>query len=390
MEKTLRVAVIGVGGMGSTHAAHIAANPKARLVAVCDTNPQRAREIAEKHGAKAYVDPRELLTREPLDAVTIATPHYDHPLISMDAFAKGIHVLSEKPIAVTARRAREALAAYRAARVDHPGLRYAIMFQERTQPAFAKLKALLTGGILGRLTRATWIHTKWFRSQYYYDHGDWRASWKGEGGGVLLNQCPHTLDLYQWLVGRPRSVIGRVSLGKYHDIEVEDEATAFFEHEGGLVGHFHTTTAECPGTNRLEIAGELGKLVLEDGKIRHWKNAVSMLDHSKEVQDGFKLPECAESEIPIPPESGSLKLHGKVIDAFFDGITLGAPLIAEAEEGLASISMSNAILLSSFQGRTVSLDDVDGFDDKLQGLIEGSRWKKKVAAGNLDFQASWK
>lgn len=390
MEKILRVAVIGVGGMGSQHAKLISENPKAQLVAVCDRDPKRAKEIAERHKTKAYTDHHELFEKEKLDAITIGTPHYDHPLISIDAFARGLHVLSEKPVAVTASSAKKAIAAHEQAVKKHPGLVYAAMFQERTQPAYRKLKELLTEGLLGRLTRATWIHTQWFRSQYYYDHGDWRATWKGEGGGVLLNQCPHTLDMFQWLVGCPQRVLGRVSLGKYHEIEVEDEATAFFEYDSGLVGHFHATTGECPGTNRLEIVGEMGKLVLEGGKIRHWKNAVSMLKHSKEVQEGFKMPECAETEIPIPPDAGPLKLHGRVIDAFFDAVNRGTPLVARAEEGLASISMGNAIMLSSFQGKMVSVDEVGAFDGKLDDLIKGSRFQKKTAAGTIDFQASWK
>ena len=156
------------------------------------------------------------------------------------------------------------------------------MFQQRTHGFWRKIKEMIDQGQLGKLVRATWIITDWFRSQTYYNNGGWRATWKGEGGGVLLNQCPHNLDLYQWFFGMPQRVAGFASIGKYHHIEVEDEVTGFFEHANGMVGHFITTTAESPGTNRLEIVGELGKLVFEEGKLSFSKNQSSMFDFIKE------------------------------------------------------------------------------------------------------------
>ena len=180
------------------------------------------------------------------------------------------------------------ISAYEAALADTPHLKFAAMFQQRTHGYWRKIKELIDEGELGRLTRATWIITDWFRTQAYYDNGGWRATWSGEGGGVLLNQCPHNLDLYQWFVGLPARVAGFATLGKYHDIEVEDEVTGYFEYENGMVGHFITTTAESPGTNRLEIVGERGKLVFEGGKLMFYRNRSSMLDFIQTSPRAFR------------------------------------------------------------------------------------------------------
>ena len=203
-----------------------------------------------------------MLEHQALDAIIISTPHYDHTPITIAVLEKGIHVLVEKPIAVHVKDAHKMIAAYERAKQTTPNLIFAAMFMQRTYGHWRKIKALIDGGELGRLVRTTWLITDWFRTQSYYNNGGWRATWKGEGGGVLLNQSPHNLDLYQWFVGMPKRVTGFASLGKYHRIEVEDEVTAYFEHENGMIGHFITSTAESPGTNRLEMVGENGKLVM--------------------------------------------------------------------------------------------------------------------------------
>ncbi|MBI4979542.1 MAG: Gfo/Idh/MocA family oxidoreductase [Spirochaetes bacterium] len=387
---TIRIATVGVGGMGGAHLKHITANKKAKLVAVCDVDKARADDVAAKHGATAYYDHREMFKKEKLDAVTIATPHYDHPGIAMDAFTHGLHVLSEKPIGVYVKAARKAVEAHEAAKAKYPGLVYAIMFQERTYLHYRKMKAMIQAGELGRLMRTTWIATDWFRTQWYYDHGDWRATWKGEGGGVLLNQCPHTLDMFQWLVGVPSKVTGHVSLGKYHDIEVEDEATAFFEYDNGMIGHFTAITAESPGINRLEIVGENGRLVLDGKALTFHRNSVSGLKHLREAASSFeRAPFVTET---VDYDDGQPTGHHVVVDKFLDAILDGTPLIAEAKEGLNSLAMSNAIMLSSFTGTKVSVPpDEDAFKAELDKRIATSKFRKHAAtAAAIDFDASWK
>jgi predicted dehydrogenase len=269
--------------------------------------------------------------------------------------------------------------AYENAQATHPHLVFAAMFMQRTYGHYLKIKDLIDSGELGRLVRTTWIITNWFRTQIYYDSGDWRATWAGEGGGVLLNQCPHNLDLYQWLVGLPDRVTGFASIGKYHDIEVEDEVTAYFEHDNGMAGHFITTTAESPGTNRLEIVGEKGKLVLENESLTFYRNRGSMLRFIEEATGGFDKVENWVCEVPF--HHHGQPGHRLIIENFADAILSGQALMAPAVEGLNSVMLGNAIMLSSFLNRTVHMPiDEDLYKRKLMELIEDSRFQKQTRA----------
>ena len=374
---TVRLAVVGVGIMGRSHAAQIVALPNADLVAVCDIKRDTADTYAQEYGVEAYYTYQDLLQNTALDGIVIATPHYDHVQMTLDAFERGIHVLVEKPIAVHAKDARKMIAAYEAALVNKPDLVFAAMFMQRTYGYWQKIKAMIDNGELGRLVRTTWIITDWFRTQTYYDSGGWRATWRGEGGGVLLNQCPHNLDLYQWMVGMPHRVTGFASLGKYHDIEVEDEVTAYFEHANGMVGHFITTTAESPGTNRLEIVGENGKLVFEDGRLTFSRNRISMFQQIREATGGFDKVECEVGDVPYQHHGRGG--HEFIIENFADAIARGDALIAPAPEGYNSVALGNAIMLSALEGRPVELPlDEDLYERKLFDLVATSRYTKPV------------
>jgi predicted dehydrogenase len=369
------MAVVGVGNMGRVHARDVFEIANTELVAVCDIDRARADEVAAKYGVKATYDYRDLLAGADAQALLIATPHYDHTPISIAALEQGIHVLVEKPIAVHAKDARSMIDAYERAQASHPNLVFAAMFMQRTYGHYLKIKELIESGQLGRLVRTSWIITDWFRTQIYYDSGGWRATWAGEGGGVLLNQCPHNLDLYQWLVGMPARVTGFANIGKYHDIEVEDEVTAYFEHDGGMTGHFVTSTAESPGTNRLEIVGEKGKLVLEDEKLTFYRNRVSMLRFIEEARGAFDKVENKVSQVPF--EHHGQPGHKLIVENFADAVLGAAALIAPAVEGLHSVLLGNAIMLSSFLGKTLDMPiDEDLYQKKLLALIQGSRYQK--------------
>jgi predicted dehydrogenase len=242
---------------------------------------------------------------------------------------------------------------------------------------------------LGKLVRVTWLLTDWFRTQSYYDGGGWRATWQGEGGGVLLNQCPHNLDLYQWLFGLPARVAGFAHIGKYHNIEVEDEVTGYFEHANGMVGHFITTTAESPGTQRLEVAAENGKLVCENNQITFYRNQTSMFEFLRTSPHPFDTVPFQPEEIQFDPISDWG--HAKVLQAFADAILNGGQLIAQAPEGLNGLMLGNAMMLSSFQGHSVDLPiDEDAYEAKLQELIETSRNKKVVRQAGGNFELSFR
>lgn len=389
-----RLAVIGVGVMGSSHVRDIATRlPNAQLAAVCDIDRERADRFAEVYGVPAFYDHRQLLAQAvsqaiDLDGVVIATPHYDHTTISVDALEQGFHVLTEKPLAVHVKDGRKMIAAYEKARQKNPKIQFAIMFQNRTHDQWLKVKQILDSGELGKLVRATWLLTDWFRTQSYYDGGGWRATWRGEGGGVLLNQCPHNLDLYQWYFGLPKRVAGYAHIGKYHHIEVEDEVTGYFEYENGMVGHFVTTTAESPGTNRLEIVGEMGKLVCENNKLTFTRNQTSMFEFLRTCPNMFDNVPCTVEEQEVPPvvDWG----HWKVLQAFAGAILTGEKLIAEAPEGLNGLMLGNAIMLSAFQGRPVELPlDEEAYEARLLELIETSKFQKVVREAPSDLSKSF-
>ena len=370
-DKKVRIGVVGTGIMGSLHAHDVASLDDTELVAICDIDPAVLDKLGARYPVPVCSDYHELLAMPDLDAIIIATPHYSHPTITMAAFEKGLHVLVEKPIAVHVNDARKMIAAYDQTHGAKPDLVFAAMFMQRTYGFWQKIKDLIDSGELGRLMRTTWIITDWFRTQYYYDMGGWRATWAGEGGGVLLNQCPHNLDLYQWLVGMPSRIRGFTSFGKYHDIEVEDEVTAYFEHANGMVGHFITTTGESPGTNRLEIVGENGKLVYENQELVFYRNRFSSEKQIKEARAGFEKVENWKSDIPY--RHHGQPGHSLIIENFANAILNGAPLIAPAQEGLNSVMLANAIILSSSQGMPVELPiDGDTYESLLQKFIANS------------------
>jgi predicted dehydrogenase len=375
--------------MGRLHARDVHELANTELVAVCDLQPARADEVAAEYGIKAYYDYRHLLAEAGLQAILIATPHYDHTPISIAALLQGLHVLVEKPIAVHAQDARRMVEAYERARKAHPDLVFAAMFMQRTYGHYLKIKDLIDSGELGRLVRTTWIITDWFRTQIYYDSGGWRATWAGEGGGVLLNQCPHNLDLYQWLVGMPDRITGFASIGKYHDIEVEDEVTACFEHDNGMIGHFVTSTAESPGTNRLEVVGEKGKLVLENERLAFYHNRSSMLRFIEEATGGFDKVENRLCEVPF--QHHGQPGHKLIIENFADAILSGEVLVAPAVEGLYSVMLGNAIMLSSFLNKTLQMPiDEDLYKKKLMDLVQNSRYQKTTSdVSDVDMTKSF-
>ena len=258
----LKLGIIGVGNIGSGHVERVneGACPNIVITAVADRRASR-REWAKEHlpEAQIFVEGSDMIKSGACEAVLIATPHYQHPTLAQEAFKAGLHVLCEKPAGVYTLQVRDMIA-----EADkHPELTFAMMFNQRTNCVYRKMKEMIDGGEIGEIKRMNWIVTDWYRTQHYYDSGAWRATWKGEGGGVLLNQCPHQLDLLQWLCGLPAKVHAFAHEGKWHDVEVEDDVTAYLEFPNGATGVFITTTGDAPGTNRLEVTGTKGTLTYD-------------------------------------------------------------------------------------------------------------------------------
>jgi predicted dehydrogenase len=368
----VRIAVVGLGTIGNLHLRNIPNEPKTELTAVCDIVPEKANAIAEQHGVKAYYDSDKMLADGVCDAVIIATPHYAHTTIGIAALNSGHHVLVEKPISVHKADCERLIAAHKANRE----MVFAAMFNQRTDPHYKRIKAIVDAGELGQFMRINWIITTWFRTQAYYDSGGWRATWGGEGGGVLLNQCPHNLDLLQWICGMPERITGFCGIGKRHRIEVEDEVTAYMEYPGGCTGIFVTTTGEAPGTNRFEIAGDKAKLVYEGGKITLTHNLVAASEFLNTSQESFARP---ETEVETFTAESNGRQHAGILENFCDAILTGAELIAPAEEGIRSVELANTMLYSSLMGRPVDLPlDSAAYEQKLKELIATSTFVKET------------
>ena len=355
LHRKVNIGVVGIGNMGMAHAATLGKIPIANIAAICALRKNKADIFAKKIGAKAYYDVDEMINSGDIEAIIIATPHYDHTTITLKAFAAGLHVLTEKPIAVHKADALKMITAHN----KRQDLRFAAMFNQRTKPAHITIKKLIDDGELGEIRRINWTITDWFRTQHYYNSGGWRGTWQGEGGGVLLNQCPHQLDLYQWFFGLPTKVRAFCKIGQYHEIEVEDNVTAYCEFENGATGIFIASTGEAPGTNRLEITAERGKLIFEDDKLTFTRNQQEMTAFSNESNQGFSKPEVQKINVTV--EEQKTQEHQAILENFCQCIINKAlPLIAPAEEGIKSVELANAMIFSSFKEMTVEmpLDEV--------------------------------
>ncbi len=371
----LKLGIIGMGNMGSGHAGNILGGmcPEIELTAVADRKESR-RAWAREHipGAQVFTEGSELIASGTCDAILIATPHYQHPTLAAEAFRHGLHVMCEKPAGVYTLQVREMIA-----EADkHPELVFGMMFNQRTNCTYRKMKEMIDAGEIGQIKRMSWLVTDWYRTQYYYDSGAWRATWAGEGGGVLLNQCPHQLDLLQWLCGLPAKVHAFCHEGKWHDVEVEDDVTAYLEFENGATGVFVTTTGDAPGTNRLEISGTKGKLVCDEHGLVFQKLVCDEREWCVTCPEGFKKPDWETIQVETDGENPQ---HVGVLNAFAAAIDHGAPLVADGREGINGLMLSNAIHLSGWTGETVSLPiDEQKFLDLLNEKCKTSRHKEDV------------
>lgn len=350
--KKVRLGIIGAGNMGSGHIGNYLKGllPEIEIVAVADRRPDRRDWARENLGDKVAIfnEGSDLIASGLVDAILIAVPHYQHPVLAVDGFKHNLHVMCEKPAGVYTKQVRE----MNAEADKHPELVFGMMFNQRTNCVYRKMKEMLDAGELGELKRVNWIVTDWYRTQFYYDSGAWRATWAGEGGGVLLNQCPHQLDLLQWLCGLPVRVHSFCHEGKWHDIEVEDDVTAYMEFANGATGVFITTTADAPGTNRLEITGTKGRLICDENGLTYDRLKEDERIWCATCKEGFEKPGCERVEVETDGENPQ---HAGVLNAFAAHIQTGAPLVADGREGINGLMLSNAIHLSSWLGETVTL-----------------------------------
>ena len=357
--KKIKLGIIGIGNIGAVHANNVKDGkcPEIEITAIADNDKSRLEWAKEQNFGEniTYFDNAiEMLDSKLIDSCIISVPHYDHTVFAIECFKRNIHVMVEKPAGVYTKQVKEMNAFAK----ECPDVVFGMMFNQRTNCVYRKLKEMVDSGLYGQIRRTNWIITNWYRPQAYYDSGAWRATWSGEGGGVLLNQCPHQLDLWQWICGMPKRVDAKLHFGKWHDIEVEDDVTAYVEYENGATGVFISSTGDAKGTNRLEIQMDKAKFIVENDILTVEEFEMSEPEFSKINTIVHASP---KSKIYIPETDGKNEQHAGVMNAFANAILNGGKLIADGCEGINGLTLSNAMHLSAFLGKTVELP----FDDEL-------------------------
>ncbi len=387
MDKKVKLGIIGFGNMGRDHVKNIMEGkcPEIELVAIADVKQSRRDAAKELYGDKItlFADTIEMLDSGLVDAVLVAVPHYDHPTYSIAAMERGIHVMCEKPAGVYAKAVRE----MNEVADKHPEVVFGMMFNQRTNHVYRKMRELVQSGKYGQIRRTNWIITNWYRTQAYYDSGDWRATWSGEGGGVLLNQCPHQLDLWQWICGMPVKVQSNLRLGQWHDIEVEDDVTTYVEYANGATGVFITTTGDGCGTNRFEVQMDSAKLVVENDELTVLELSENTAEFTKTCPQGFAHIPTKKLEIET---DGLNPQHVGVLNAWAGAILRGEELVAKGQEGINGVILSNAMHLSYFLGKTVEIPvDEDVYFEELMKRVATSRRKTTVKEMVSDTSSSY-
>lgn len=365
----VRIGIIGVGGMGSAHAKMMAEVEEVQLCAVADIDPKVAKQVGEQYNVPYFTDYRQCMDSGLLDAVIIATPHPVHPEVAEYAFSKGLHVLTEKPMAIHPVEAHRMIESARRA-----GKVFAVMFQMRTERPYRIARKAIQDGAIGELMRTEMV-AAYYRNQAYYDSAEWRATWAGEGGGVLVNQAPHALDMFCWLAGLPSKVTASTRT-RLHEIEVEDEAFAVMEYANGAHGYLYTTTNEAPGTTRFEIAGDKGKVVVDNGQVTIRRVVPPIREFTFSASDMWSGPQIELVEVEVEEMPAG---HAQVTRNFARAILYGEPLLSPGEEGIWCVELASAIILSSKRAKTVTLPvDRAEYDALLKELRASSQPKRRV------------
>lgn len=382
MSEQVRLGVVGLGNIAQQHIQNVVNGHVAdcKVTAVCSRSGQ---SLAQQLNIAHFDNADSLIGSGVCDAVLVATPTYTHTDIGAAVLNAGLHLLMEKPLDLSLKHAEETLALQGGEQI------FALMLNQRTDPLFLAMQEVIANGTIGDITRTHWTMTNWFRPEAYFQVSDWRATWQGEGGGLLLNQCIHNLDIFQWLCGMPSKVQAFCRFGHTHDIEVEDEATAYFEYANGASGVFIGSTGEAPGVNRFDIIGDNGSLNFDGETLWLTENKQSTSEFSRNTRDMFGMPETSRREIVV---DRGVNQHALVLSNFVAAITQGTELIAPASEGLASLELANAMLLSSWEQRSLTLPlNADEYQIALQKKLETSSLRKKADIDvNIEMDASYR
>ena len=353
---------------------------------MADNNPDRlawAKQQGYGENVAWFDDATAMLDSGLLEACIIAIPHYDHPRYAIACMQRGIHVMVEKPAGVYTKQIRE----MNEVADQHPEIKFGMMFNQRTNCVYRKMRELVQSGKYGEIRRTNWLITDWYRPQAYYNSGGWRATWSGEGGGVLLNQCPHQLDLWQWICGMPVKVQAHVHFGKWHDIEVEDDVTAYVEYPNGATGVFITSTGDGRGTNRFEIQMDKAKFVVENDTLTMWEFEVDEPTFSKNCEEPFG---CLKTTMIAVETDGQNPQHVGVLNAWANAILHEGKLVADGREGINGVILSNAMHLSAFLDKGVAFPlDEELYYNELMKRVATSRRKTEVKTVFADTRGTY-
>lgn len=382
MLPVVRVGVIGLGNIAKQHIDNIisGAVQGCEITAICS---RTSSELASELGVQHFSDYRLLCDSGLVDALIIATPTMAHFAMAKYALERKLHVMLEKPLGLSSFEGEALL------QCADKNTVFALMLNQRTDPTFSKMKGIVDSGVLGPIQRTHWTMTNWFRPEIYFQVSDWRATWKGEGGGMLLNQCIHNLDVFQWICGIPEKIQAFCEFGKYHQIEVEDEVTAYMRYTNGATGLFVGSTGEAPGVNRFDIIGDKGSLHFDSGQLTLSRNQQSTAEFNRHTDDMFGMPECHREVIRV---ADKVNQHALIMNNFVDAIKNDAALLTPAEQGLASLDMANAMLLSTWEQRPIKLPlDRKVYQQALEDKIATSSLRQKSdKKAKIDMSASFR
>ena len=368
--KKVRFGVIGTGGIGHMHLGYMKELTRAEVTCVCDIRKDVLDEVSKTYGVPAFTDSTKLIKSGLCDAVLLCTPHYQHATIGIVAANAGLHVLTEKPMAVQAGMADKLIAAAKKNKV-----KLGVMFQRRTHPLWKRAKEIIDSGALGKLVRTCMIEPH-FRTQAYYDSGGWRATWSGEGGGVMMNQAPHSLDAFVWLGGMPSKVVGKVDI-RAHKIEVEDTASALLTYPNGATGYITTNTFEFPPVSLFQFVGDRAVLEIRDDKLRLGVSSPGAVEFIHSTKEAWSFPIPAWTDVGVKSQPHG---HRFVTENFIGAVLDGDVIIATGEASRDSLELANAITVSSAQGKEVDLPLKRSlFDSLLKKYIRESTFKKDTA-----------
>ncbi len=371
----VRFGVVGLGGIGARHARNIQQERgNMTLAAVCSELPAQAKAVGEELHVPSFTDAQAMFDSSLCDAIVIATPHYWHAPLAIRAARAGLHVLCEKPLAASVGAARAMVSECRRCKVH-----FGAMLQHRTRPIMKKMKQMVDGGQIGEVHRVSLVTTNWYRTQAYFQSAAWRGTWEDEGGGVMLNQAPHHLDLMQWIVGMPNRIVSLLAT-RLHNIEVEDTAHALCQYNGGKIAYIYASTADAPLAEHLMICGDKGTLLADRGKLMFGKLKTSIAKHAFSHPDYFQEIPCTWTE--VASEDAEELRHMAVVRAFAKHLLGKGKMIATGEDGLNQLELSNAVYLSGYEGRAVDLPVKAAEMDRLLARLAG----KSKAKGSLKFR----